>query len=160
MTYGTFKKFALIALAIATAFATSTASARPGPGGRGPGAHRPPPPMHHAPSHHHHHGGHGWAVGAGLLGAGLIAGAIVDAVVPSTTVVYPTTTYVQSAPTVVAAPAVVPAAPAAGGYYVNQTQQVWVEGCWANQIQANGAVVRVWQPGHYETRSVPVWVSR
>ena len=39
---------------------------------------------------------------------------------------------------------------------VYTTQQVWVEGRYVDQVQANGTVVRVWQPGHYETRNVMV----
>ena len=31
-------------------------------------------------------------------------------------------------------------------------RQVWVAGRYVDQIQPNGAVVRVWQPGHYEVR--------
>ena len=39
---------------------------------------------------------------------------------------------------------------------VTQTQNVWVEGRYVDQVQANGTVVRVWQPGHYEQRTVTV----
>ena len=39
---------------------------------------------------------------------------------------------------------------------VQQVQSVWVEGRYVDQIQANGTVVRVWQPGHYEQRTVYV----
>ena len=31
-------------------------------------------------------------------------------------------------------------------------RQVWVPGRYVDQIQPNGTVVRVWQPGHYEVR--------
>ena len=156
------KNAALVVLAAATVMATSVVQARPGPGF----GHRGPAPMHHMPHHHHHHhSGRGWAVGAGLLGAGILAGSIVDAMYPRTTVVYPTTTYVAPTTTYVApAPTVVqPVATSVvqpAGQYVTQQQQVWVEGCWVNQVQANGAVVRVWQPGHYETRATQVWVSQ
>ena len=157
------KNLALVMVALATVLSASMAQARPhgGHGGfRGPG------PMHHGmPHHHHHHSGRGWAVGAGLLGAGILAGSIVDATYPRTTVVYPTTTYVAPTTTYVApAPAVVQPVTTTvvqpAGQYVTQQQQVWVEGCWVNQVQANGAVVRVWQPGHYETRATQVWVSQ
>ena len=157
------KNVALVALAATTVFATSMAYARP----HGPGFG--PRPIHHGtpPMHHHHHSSRGWAIGAGLLGAGILAGSIIDAVAPRTTVVYPatttyvapvTTTYVAPAPTVVQPVTTTVVQPA--GQYVTQQQQVWVEGCWVNQVQANGAVVRVWQPGHYETRSTQVWVSQ
>jgi hypothetical protein len=36
------------------------------------------------------------------------------------------------------------------------TQQVWIPGCYVDQVQPNGTVVRVWQPGHYENRTVVV----
>lgn len=28
---------------------------------------------------------------------------------------------------------------------------IWVEGRYVDQVQPNGVVIRVWQPGHYET---------
>ena len=34
------------------------------------------------------------------------------------------------------------------------TERVWVEGRYVDQVEPNGTVVRVWQPGHYETRTV------
>ena len=39
---------------------------------------------------------------------------------------------------------------------VYQTQNVWVEGRYVDTVQANGTVVRTWQPGHYETRTVQI----
>ena len=39
---------------------------------------------------------------------------------------------------------------------VYQPQNVWVEGRYVDTVQANGTVVRTWQPGHYETRTVQV----
>ena len=39
---------------------------------------------------------------------------------------------------------------------VTQVQNVWVDGRYIDQVQANGTVVRVWQPGHYEQRTVVV----
>lgn len=58
----------------------------------------------------------------------------------------------QPAPVVVAQPAPVVVAPAP----VVQTTNVWVPGCYQDQVQANGTVVRVWVPGHYEQRTVQV----
>ena len=39
---------------------------------------------------------------------------------------------------------------------VTQVQNVWVEGRYVDQVQANGSVIRVWSPGHYEQRTVVV----
>ena len=117
----------------------------PAPGGhRGPGPrpapmmHRslPPPPHRH---HHHHHGGSGFV--GGVVG-GIVGGLLYDAVT-TPTVTYPSV--VVSQPVVVTPPAP-----------VYQTQNVWVPGCYVNQVLANGTVVRVWQPGHYEQRTVVV----
>ena len=58
---------------------------------------------------------------------------------------------------VVAAPApVVVTTPAVVTTPVYQTQNVWVEGRYVDQVQPNGTVLRVWQPGHYEQRQVLV----
>lgn len=122
------------------------AGPRPAPGGHrgGPGPrpapmmHRslPPPPHRH---HHHHHGGSGFV--GGVVG-GIVGGLLYDAVT-TPTVTYPSV--VVSQPVVVTPPAP-----------VYQTQNVWVPGCYVNQVLANGTVVRVWQPGHYEQRTVVV----
>ena len=113
----------------------------------------PPPPRHH---HHHHHGA---AVGAGILGAGILGAAIIEAATrPDTVVVQqpvvaaPAPVIVQQ-PTVVAAPTVVTT-----GHYETRVQNVWVEGRYIDQVTANGAVVRTWQPGHYEQQTTQVWV--
>ena len=113
----------------------------------------PPPPRHH---HHHHHGA---AVGAGILGAGILGAAIIEAATrPDTVVVQqpvvaaPAPVIVQQ-PTVVAAPAVV-----STGHYETRVQNVWVEGRYIDQVAANGAVIRTWQPGHYEQQTTQVWV--
>ena len=37
---------------------------------------------------------------------------------------------------------------------VYQVQNVWVAGRYVDQVQSNGTVVRVWQPGHYEQQKV------
>ncbi len=138
------KKIVVLACVCATALA---AVARPhfGP---------PPPPRYH---HHHHH--HGAAVGAGILGAGILGAAIIDAATrPDTVVVQqpvvaaPAPVIVQQ-PTVVAAPAVV-----STGHYETRVQNVWVEGRYIDQVTANGAVIRTWQPGHYEQQTTQVWV--
>ena len=104
---------------------------RPMMGGRG--GFRPAP-VHH---HRHHHHGSVWGRGGsnfwpGFVG-GVIGGVLADAVVSPAPVVV--TTPVVTAPVV-------------------STQNVWVEGRYVDQVQPNGTVLRVWQPGHYETRQV------
>ena len=94
--------------------------------------------------HHHHHSywGHGgchfWP---GFVG-GVVGGVIGSAIVPP----YRETVVVQPAATVVTQPVVVQQP------VVQPVQNVWVEGRYVDQVQANGSVVRVWQPGHYEQR--------
>ena len=124
------------------------------PRGRGgPHRHAPPPPRHH----HHHHHSKTHAIGAGILGAGLIASTIYNATRPSTVVVTQPAV-VTPAPVVVAPAPVVVQQPVATGHYETRVQNVWVEGRYVDQVGANGVVVRVWQPGHYEQRSTQVWV--
>ena len=155
------RKICVLTLALATSLALC---ARPGPG-RGPGGPgrggfggpRGPAPMHHGGHHHHHHHHHGGvAIGAGILGAGLVASAIYDATHPRTVVV-------ESAPVVVTPavqPVVVTPAPVVTtGHYETQVQNVWVEGRYIDQTTPQGTIVRVWQPGHYEQQSTQVWVS-
>ena len=115
---------------------------------------------HRAPIHHYHHGGF-WGRGGrnfwpGFVG-GVVGGVLTETILapretvvvtPAPTVV--TTPTVVTAPTVVTTPTVVTPAP------VTQVQNVWVEGRYVDQVQANGSVVRVWQPGHYEQRTVTV----
>jgi hypothetical protein len=96
---------------------------------------RPPAPHHH---HRHHHGGSGFI--GGVVG-GIVGGILYDAVT-TPVVSYPAPVVVQQ-PVVVRQP-------------VYQTQNVWVPGCYVDQVQPNGTVVRVWQPGHYEQRTVVV----
>ena len=143
------KKICVLTMALATSLALC---ARPGPG-RGFGGPHHPPPMHHGGHHHHHHHHGAYAVGAGILGAGLVASAIYDATQPRPIIV-------ESAPVVVTPavqPVVVTPAPVVTtGHYETQVQNVWVEGRYVDQVQANGTVVRVWQPGHYEQRTVCV----
>jgi len=139
----------IIALAVALA-AASTLFARPGPGGFRPGhgGFRPVPvPVGH---HHHHHSG--GAIAAGVVGGAILGGLVASAVAtPTTTVVTPAPVVVQPAPVVVQpAPVVVAPQP------VYQTQNVWVEGRYVDTVQPNGAVIRTWQPGHYEQRTVQI----
>ncbi len=153
------KKICVLAVAVATSLVLC---ARPGPGGgprggfggRGPG----PVPMHHGGGHHHHrhHRSTGFAVGAGLLGAGLVASAIYDATHPRPVIVESTPVVVTPAvqPVVVTPPPVV-----ATGHYETQVQNVWVEGRYIDQTTPQGTIVRVWQPGHYEQQTTQVWVS-
>ena len=111
---------------------------RPMMGGRG--GFRP------APIRHHHHGSV-WGRGGsnfwpGFVG-GVIGGVLADAVVSPAPVVV--TTPVVTTPVVTAPVVSTP---------VYSTQNVWVEGRYVDQVQPNGTVLRVWQPGHYETRQV------
>ncbi len=146
------KKICVLTLALATSLALC---ARPGPG-RGFGGPHHPPPMHHGGHHHHHHHHGAYAVGAGILGAGLVASAIYDAT-------HPRPIIVESAPVVVTPavqPVVVTPAPVVTtGHYETQVQNVWVEGRYIDQTTPQGTIVRVWQPGHYEQQSTQVWVS-
>lgn len=155
------------ALAIAALLCAGTCFARPG-GPGGPRGHRPgpAPAMHHRghrppppPPRHHHKSG--WGKGGrnfwpGFVG-GLIGGAVASTIVEPAPVVVTTPTVVAT-PTVVTTPAVM-TAPAVVAQPVvcapvTQTQSVWVEGRYIDQVQANGAVIRVWQPGHYEQRTI------
>ena len=133
----------------------------------------PPPPRHHhrpparpAPAPHHHHHKHSKAlgIGAGILGAGLIASTIYDAtrpapvVVAQPAVVAPAPVVVAPAPVVVTPAPVVVQQPVATGHYETRVEKVWVEGRYVDQV-VNGVVQRVWQPGHYEERQTQVWVT-
>ena len=148
-----------ILMTVATALVAGTLLARPHGGFGGPRGpmpmmhhhmgprmpmHRPPPP----PMYRHHHycswgrgGSHFWP---GFVG-GVVGGVIADALIAPAVVA----SSVVSAPTVVTTP-VYTSQP------VYSTQQVWVPGAYVDQVQPNGTVIRVWQPGHYETRSVLV----
>ena len=116
---------------------------------------------HHHP-HHHHHGGAGLAIGAGVLGAGLLASAIYDATHPRPYVA-PAPVVVTPAPVVVAPqPQVVVQTPppvVATGHYETRVQNVWVEGRYIDQQTPQGTIVRTWQPGHYEQQQTQVWVT-
>ena len=129
-------------------------SARPGP------MHGPGPIGGHYHHHHHHRGGTALGIGAGILGAGLVASTIYEATHPRPVVVAPAPV-ITPAPVVVAQPAVVAPAPVVVqqpvvAAPVTQVQNVWVEGRYIDQVQPNGTVVRTWSPGHYEQRTVVV----
>ena len=113
-------------------------------------------------AHHHHHHGTGFAIGAGILGAGLLASSIYDATHPRPYVA-PAPVVVTPAPVVVAPqPQVVVQTPppvVATGHYETRVQNVWVEGRYVDQTTPQGAVVRTWQPGHYEQQQTQVWVT-
>ena len=108
--------------------------------------------FHHAPvmHHHYHHGGsrHFWSGVAGAVVGGLVYDAV-TAPYRSTVVVSPTVV----APAVVTQPVVVQPTVVQP---VTTVQNVWVEGRYVDQVQANGSVVRIWQPGHYEQQTVTV----
>ena len=89
--------------------------------------------------HHHYHGGY-WGHGGYHFWPGFVGG-VIGGALTSTIVAPRETVIVQPTPTVVTQPVV-----------VQQPQQVWVEGRYVDQVQANGSTVRVWQPGHYEQR--------
>ena len=107
-------------------------------------ARGPRPPAHHHHGRHHHSGG----FAAGVIGGALVGGLLYDALRPGPVVAAPSPVVVQPAPVVVQQPVVVQP--------VYQMQNVWVEGRYVDQVQPNGAVLRVWQPGHYEQRQVRV----
>lgn len=124
----------------------------------------------HSHHYHHHHCGW-WGHGGrnfipGFVG-GVVGGAIIGAATryyynePTVVVSQPSTVVVPQPQVVVQQPTVVqqPVVTTAPATSVIQTQysttvvapqQVWVPGRYVNQVQANGTVVRVWQPGHYE----------
>lgn len=146
-----------IAMTICLALgAAAVVEARPGPGR--PGGGRPPAPRHHHDSAWGRGGRNFWP---GFVG-GIVGGVVADTVLsPSRTTVVTTpvvTTPVVTTPVVVnPAPVVVTPAPVVvAPTPVYTTQQVWVEGRYVDQVQANGTVLRVWSPGHYETRQVLV----
>ena len=114
--------------------------------------------------HHHHHGGRGFAIGAGILGAGLIASSIIDAARPRPYVAPAPVVVAQPAPVVVQQPQVVVQQPQVVvqqpvGHDETRVQNGWVEGRYVDQVTPQGTVVRTWQPGHYEQRQTQVWVS-
>ena len=159
------KKMLMFALVCVAALCVS---ARPGPGGFGGpgrggfGPMRGPGPIggHHHHHHHHHRGGTALGIGAGILGAGLVASSIYEATHPRPVIVAPAPV-IAPAPVVVAQPTVVTPAPVVvqpAGHYETRVQNVWVEGRYIDQSY-NGVIQRVWQPGHYEQQQTQVWVT-
>ena len=121
---------------------------------RGHAPYRPPHVSVHT-SHHHHHGS-GGAIAAGIVGGALLGGLVASAVsTPAPVVVTPAPTVVAPAPVVVQQPVVV-SQPVVVAQPVYQTQNVWVEGRYVDTVQPNGTVLRSWQPGHYEQRTIQV----
>lgn len=119
-------------------------------------------PRHHwhGGCHHHHHGWHAddfWAgAGVGLVG-GLVGAAVYNAVKPDpprvvvqqpVAVQQPAPVVVQQQPVTVRqpVPVVVRQQPLPAG------TTVWIEGRYIDQVQPDGSVARVWNPGHYEQR--------
>ena len=145
-----------------TTLIAGTAVARPHHHGfRHGGFHRPPPIHHgwHGGYHHHHYHGGCWGRGGRYFWPGFVGGVVGTSLVrpycTDTVVVEPATTVVTT-PTVVQQPVVVQQQPVVVQQPVLQTQNVWVEGRYVDQVQANGSTVRVWQPGHYEQRTILV----
>ena len=121
---------------------------------RGHAPYRPPHVSVHT-SHHHHHGS-GGAIAAGIVGGALLGGLVASAVsTPAPVVVTPAPTVVSPAPVVVQQPVVV-SQPVVVAQPVYQTQNVWVEGRYVDTVQPNGTVLRTWQPGHYEQRTIQI----
>ena len=115
---------------------------------------------HVAPRHHHvHRPKHStWGRGGRNFWPGFVGG-LVGATV-ARTVIEPATTIVTApavvTPVVTATPVVTTAPVVVETPVVTATQQVWVEGRYVDTVQPNGTVVRVWQPGHYETVTTAV----
>lgn len=133
-------------------FAAPHGGPRGGHGGHGHhGGRGPAPVMHHHGGHHHggtwgHGGRNFWP---GFVG-GVVGGMVYDAITPSPKVVV--TTPVVTTPVVTTPVVTTPVVTAP----VATVQNVWVEGRYVDQVQPNGVVIRVWQPGHYEQRTVYV----
>ncbi len=133
-----------VVVAFAALMCVGAAWARPHGGGarhvpHHGGFHHYRPPVHH----YHHHGCVGRSFWGGVVG-GVVGGVLYDAV---TYPRYQETVVVQTTPTVITQPVVTQPV------VVQQTvtpAKVWVEGRYVDQVQANGSVIRVWQPGHYE----------
>ena len=143
----------------------SLVEARPGPGpGRGPRPgqtmyHQRPPSrpfpgqsFHRPPPRHHHHST--WGRGGrnfwpGFVG-GVVGGMLYDGFAGPTVVTTPTTVVVPQSTVVVPQTTVI-------SQPVYETRSVWVDGTYVDQIQPDGRVLKVWTPGHYETRKVPIY---
>jgi len=97
------------------------------------------------------HGCGGYSALVGFAG-GMVGGLVVSAI---SSLASREPAVVQSAPTVVTQPVVVQQPVVIQQPVVVQqsvAQSVWVSGKYVSQIQSNGSVVLVWQPGHYELR--------
>ena len=90
----------------------------------------------------------GAAVAAGIIGGAIVGAAIAESLKQDPVVVTP-------APVVVPQPVVVQQ-PIVVAQPVTQVQNVWVEGRYVHRRDAHGRMVRVWEPGHYEQRTVVV----
>ena len=135
-----------LVLAVAVVAVSLGASARGWHGGHHHGWH----------GGYHHHGGywgrsgcHFWPGFVGGVVGGVVGTTWARPYYTDTVIVEPATTIVTT-PTIVQQPVVVQQRVAVQQPVVQQTQNVWVEGRYVDQVQANGSVVRVWQPGHYE----------
>ena len=100
--------------------------------------------------HHHYHGGY-WGRGGCHFWPGFVGG-VIGGAITSTIIAPRETVVVQPTPTIVTQPVVVQQPVVTQPVVVQQPQQVWIEGRYVDQVQANGSTVRVWQPGHYEVR--------
>lgn len=141
-----------LVIAIALVAASTGVFARGWHGGPHHGGFHHLPPIHHGGHggyNHHHHGGY-WGPGGRYFWPGFVGG-VVGGVVGTalTRPYYSETVVVQPSPTVVTQPVVVQQ-PTVVQQPVVQRQPVWVEGRYVDQVQANGSIVRIWQPGHYE----------
>ena len=148
------KKIAVIICVMATAGALFAAPHHGG-GRHRHGGYRPN--VHHR--HHHHRPSHSsWGRGGrnfwpGFVG-GIVGAAVARTVIDTTPTVITTPAVVTPAvvtPTVVSPTVVAPVVTTP----VVTPQQVWVEGRYVDSV-VNGTVVRVWQPGHYETQTITV----
>ena len=85
----------------------------------------------------------------------MIGGAVASTIIDTSPTVVVQQPAVVTQPVVVQQPAVVQqpvVVQQPAQVVVQQPQQVWVEGRYVDQVQANGSTVRIWQPGHYEVR--------
>ena len=141
------KKTLVLAAALFAAFSLMAGPGGPRPGNGGPGSRGPggpgrspaprqmqprpsPAPRHSAPQHPKHDA---WGKSGRNFWPGFVGGIIGAAVAP---------TPPPPSPAAVIAP---PAPPPPPGRV-----RVWVSGCYVDEVQPNGVVVRRWVPGHYE----------
>ncbi|MBR4172512.1 MAG: hypothetical protein IKR48_12755 [Kiritimatiellae bacterium] len=98
------------------------------------GGHHAPAPAHRPPepAHHHkdkHHHHSGSAFAGGLIGGFL--GALIEPAPP----------------------------PRPAPHYEDRQERIWVEGQWVYGTDSWGRRTQVWEPGHWEVRTVRVWVE-